>query len=102
MLKFKSSAPIDVHTISWSKEFFSTILTTTKDTNLKMKESKCYDEITLCLQVNKKIGEMKVDVLEHESLNKIMEIPPQILSDIKRQIEEISEFLFQQEEIRKG
>lgn len=72
-----------------------------KDTNLKMKESKCYDEITLCLQVNKKIGEMKVDVLEHESLNKIMEIPPQILSDIKRQIEEISEFLFQQEEIRK-
>ncbi|MBI5192948.1 MAG: hypothetical protein HZA08_05840 [Nitrospirae bacterium] len=68
-----------------------------------MKEStKCYDEITLSLQVNKKIGEIKIDVLEHESLNKIMEIPPQILSDIKRQIEEISELLFKPEEIRKG
>lgn len=67
-----------------------------------MKETKCYDEITLSLQVNKKIGEIKLDVLEHASLYKIMEIPPQILSDIKKQIEEISELLFKQEEIRKG
>lgn len=67
-----------------------------------MKEPKLNDEITLSLQINKMIGEIKVDVLEHESLYKIMEIPPQILSDIKKQIDEISDLLFKQEEIRKG
>lgn len=59
-----------------------------------MRKSGGKTEVTIRLIVNKKSNEMSVNILDPKSLNTIKEIPVDQLSGIKKQLEEMTEILF--------
>lgn len=59
-----------------------------------MRKSGDKTEVTIRLIVNRKSNEMSVNILEPKSLNTIKEIPVDQLSGIKKQLEEMTEILF--------
>lgn len=67
-----------------------------------MRKSGNKAEVTLRLIVNKKSNEMSVNILDSKSLNTIKEIPADQLSGIKKQLEEMTEILFDRKAILKG